>query len=79
MKKNRMTIILVDLLEKVSEDGFMPCYQIPNVYSGEIRKDIADDLVRLGCLRNDWSACGKNGIQGYFDTEAIKKLLAEIQ
>ena len=78
MRHDMLVEILNDLLNRVPEHGWTPCYKIPGVCNGDERKEVACELVALGCLLRGWSPCGKDGIQGTFDRIAIQKVLEEL-
>ena len=79
MNSKRLVEILNDLLPRIPEDGWLPCYKIPGVYTGDERKEVAGELVALGCLQRGWEPCGKDGIGGTFFKEGVREVLEQLK
>ena len=66
---------LFKLLQIHPEDGYHVNIRIDGVTSSEQRNSIAKRLVNLGCLASNWSAVGRDGIQGQFNYDRIEEVV----
>ena len=66
---------LFKLLQNRTADGYHIDIRIDGVNRSDERNSVAEQLVKLGCLRENWIPIGRNGIQGQFDYDKIEELI----
>ena len=66
---------LFKLLQNPPSDGYHICIKIDGVTNSEQRNEMAEKLVKLGCLAHNWSGVGRDGIQGQFYYDRIEEVI----
>lgn len=66
---------LFKLMNNKTADGYQICINIDGVNSSDERNAIAEKLVSLKCLSNEWRGIGRSGIQGQFNYDRIEKVI----
>lgn len=75
MDNRKLRSCLYEIYRKINKDHFFPAFKIYDINTSAERDEIALKLVNLGCLKDDWIPVGRDGIQGTFYYEQVKRVI----